>query len=938
MDGQGSGAGKLGAGQTMKLSVLGRGGVPATGVGAVALNVTVTNGTTGSFLTVFPTGSAKPTASNVNFGPNQTIPNMVLAKLGTDNTISIYNALGATDVIADVAGWYPAPTQLSVTTTTLATATAGLRYQQPVDASGGIEPYTWTATGLPAGLIMSLDGAITGSPTSIGNASVQVHVTDALGTTASKTLNLATPTSVPAGCVGQSCQQLTPNGQTITIPAANTVSVTRDPTTQTVTTVTVTGAAPAVDQIVVFAASTPLPSGLIALVTAITPNGSGTTTLAVTPGSFGDAYADGTIQALGPPMNAQTNGADLNWTDAAPTEANTNSAVGCEGNVAFNTNGTGLTTSLTPSLAAVWNHPLFGGGGFYPGVGGLKVFQADIEGTITVALQVNVSAAAHCTASVPALHYQIPAGDLGAVIIDLQPTLDLNVSGNASIRTSVTLTCGTQYRWSQGQESKVSYCGAHYEPLRVLADAGVDATLSAGIDAMVTLDEIAGITGHIGADLHAGYHPLQQPIAQIDVSVPWNLGACLLCFWKDSPAHVTFANGIIYQRTLWQSHTPPDTPPPQPRVLNDVDQVSVGGWHTCALASGGFVRCWGRGAEGQLGNGTLGDANGVALSPIRVVGLSGVEQLESGGSFTCALLGEGTVRCWGDGRAGQLGDGTFSIRSIPVAVGGLTNTLQLAAGWAHVCSLAFDGTVKCWGADGSGELGDGTTGDPNNVRLSPVAVQSITGATQVTAGGEHTCALIVDGTVKCWGADESGQLGDGSTGDADNRRLTAVAVSSVTNATQIAAGQRHTCALIADGTVKCWGNNTSGQIGDGTIGDASNHRLTPVTVVGITNAVQITAGVSNTCAQLLDGSIQCWGDNEYGQVGDGSIFQPRLAPVNVVGVTDGLNTETGYRHTCSLLKDHSLTCWGWDYFGQLGDGTNGDAYSTRPTPVSVMIN
>ena len=299
-------------------------------------------------------------------------------------------------------------------------------------------------------------------------------------------------------------------------------------------------------------------------------------------------------------------------------------------------------------------------------------------------------------------------------------------------------------------------------------------------------------------------------------------------------------------------------------------------------------------------------------------GTGNVTQIAAAIYHTCALLTDGTVRCWGDNSHGALGDGTTTGRLTPIQVTGITNATQIIAGTDHTCALLTDGTVRCWGDNWNGELGDGTTTE----RLTPIQVTGITNATQITAGSGHTCARLTDGTVRCWGYNSHGALGDGTT----TGRLTPAQVTGITNATQIIAGTDHTCALLTDGTVRCWGNNWYGALGDGTVTD----RLTPVQVTGITHATQITAGGFDTCALLSDGTIRCWGPNSHGALGDGTTTD-RLTPVQVTGITNATQITAGGGHTCARLTDGTVRCWGYNSFGALGDGTTTD----RLTPVQV---
>jgi hypothetical protein len=461
---------------------------------------------------------------------------------------------------------------LALTSTALPDATAGLTYQAVLTATGGTEPYTWAATGLPAGLTLSSDGVISGFPAGTGTSQVTVTVTDTENTSRQISLSLAVPDALPAQCAAQSCALLTPDGHTVHIPAADITGVTRDPTTNAVTQVVLTGISVAHDDVLVLAATPDLPSGLIAVAGTVTDNGDGTFTVTVTPATPADAYAEGTVQALAPA--APTAGAatksgpvtSRQGVSAGSATTTTTAAAGpdlkCDNGVTTDLLGLSVTPSLTPAVAALWKHPFFGGGGVYIGTGGLQLFQVDLDGSVTVNLGVSVSGAATCTLTLPSIVKAVPAGQLGAVVLTLTPKLTLKVSAKVDLRASVTLSCGYEYRWDQGQELHLSYCGDTYQPLQLSADSGADVTLSATDDASVTLDDIAGITGTLTDYLHAGFHPAAHPVAELDAGVDYELGACLACFWDGSPLNVTIASGELAHIVLASYDTPPPAVPP----------------------------------------------------------------------------------------------------------------------------------------------------------------------------------------------------------------------------------------------------------------------------------------------------------------------------------------------------------------------------------------
>jgi hypothetical protein len=443
-------------------------------------------------------------------------------------------------------------------------AIAGLPYSDQVSASGGTAPYTFTIEDLPPGLNSDPEGRITGSPEEVGAVTLQVRVADALGDQAEGTVSLNVSGSLPPDCMQRSCSHLTPDGETVEIDGSSVVSVSRDPQSGAVDELTLSGPAPRPQQIIVVSRAVALPSGLIALVLTATPGPEGTTKLTLDPASPADAYADGTVQALGSPQALQESSA-ARASGAGTSTGRRAAAPGslqCDSGVSSELHGLDVKPALTPSMAAIWHHPLFGGGGFYVGTGGLELFQFDLDGKIEVNLGVTIAGSTTCTLQLPSFVEAVPAGDLGAILIEASPTITLKADGKVDARASVTLSCGTEYRWDEGREYRQSFCAENHQPLALQADSGVDVSARGALQTTVSLDDLVGVDGTVAATLHAGYTPTQHPVAEIDAGAEYELGACLACFWKGAPTRVSVAHGTVFHKTLatYDSQPPPPAP------------------------------------------------------------------------------------------------------------------------------------------------------------------------------------------------------------------------------------------------------------------------------------------------------------------------------------------------------------------------------------------
>jgi alpha-tubulin suppressor-like RCC1 family protein len=340
-------------------------------------------------------------------------------------------------------------------------------------------------------------------------------------------------------------------------------------------------------------------------------------------------------------------------------------------------------------------------------------------------------------------------------------------------------------------------------------------------------------------------------------------------------------------------------------------QVSGGLDHTCGVATDNRAYCWGDGFYGQTGDAT---APWEDLTPGAVHGGLSFRHVSSGQFHTCGVTTEERVYCWGNNGyaqpgSGALGDGTTETRLTPVPVASTRQFRQVTAAGQHTCAITLTGVAFCWGYNAYGQLGDGTTTD----RLRPVRVAGGLFWRQLSAGLQHTCGITVDNRTFCWGSNWVGQLGDGMTTDRLRPRLVAGGLLFA----HVDAGDAHTCAVTTTDRAFCWGLNARGQLGDGT----QTTRLRPRAVAGNLAFNRVTAGGSHSCGESTTNRAYCWGRNGQGQLGDGSNVSTRLKPVAVTGGLLFEQLSAGYQHTCGVPSVGLPYCWGNNSRGQLGDGT-----------------
>ena len=349
------------------------------------------------------------------------------------------------------------------------------------------------------------------------------------------------------------------------------------------------------------------------------------------------------------------------------------------------------------------------------------------------------------------------------------------------------------------------------------------------------------------------------------------------------------------------------------------------------MLTSGEVECWGQNISGELGNGT--DSSDGSLVPVLVKGISNAMAVAAGGGYTCGLLKGGEVQCWGLNFNGELGNGTTTNSDIPVAVRGISNAVAIAAGSGSTCATLSDGSSQCWGDNTYGELGNGTTvNSPTPVTVTGITnarVSKITAQVPVVVGSGDACAVLSDGSVQCWGDNTYGQLGSGAM--STSPVSSPAAVSGVTNAVAVAEGIFWGCALQSGGTIRCWGIPTyAAYLG----ASATLNGITPVTVTvtGITNAIAVAAGDMFMCAVLSSGTVQCWGGNSDGELGIGFGAPDSNVPVTVTGISDAIAVSGASEHACVLLRGGKVQCWGNNVSGQLGTGTTVNS----AVPVTVV--
>jgi alpha-tubulin suppressor-like RCC1 family protein len=348
--------------------------------------------------------------------------------------------------------------------------------------------------------------------------------------------------------------------------------------------------------------------------------------------------------------------------------------------------------------------------------------------------------------------------------------------------------------------------------------------------------------------------------------------------------------------------------------------IAAGGWHSIVVCNDGTVKTFGENDTGQLGDGGNTDqSTPVAPGLTNCIAVSaGGDQLEA---HSMALKSDGTVWSWGSNLYGGLGNGGSTNTNVPTQIASLSGIAAISAGGWHSTALSNDGTVWTWGLNGDGQLGDGTTSN----RSTPYQVAGLSGVTSIKAGTYHVLALKSDGTVWAWGDNENGQIGIGTT---VTDQTTPAQVSGLTDVIKIAAGRFFSLALKSDGTVWTWGQNMYGQLGNGTTTDSP----VPIQVSGLSNVIDVTCGAFECHIIKADETAWAWGRNTYGNLGDGTVANS-YTPVQSVGLTNIVRIAAGTNFALFAKSDGTFWGCGRNLSGQLGDGT----FTQRNTPTQSTL-
>jgi alpha-tubulin suppressor-like RCC1 family protein len=369
-----------------------------------------------------------------------------------------------------------------------------------------------------------------------------------------------------------------------------------------------------------------------------------------------------------------------------------------------------------------------------------------------------------------------------------------------------------------------------------------------------------------------------------------------------------------------------------------LQSISVGSNHACGVTAQHAAYCWGRNAEGELGNSTSNAAcaesgEPCSLKPVKVEGTLAFASISAGNNYTCAVTTTGAAYCWGLGVYGQLGNGSQASSSRPVRVTVEATVQSISAGANHTCAVATSGVAYCWGSNAGGKLGAG--GSLTGGHTAPVLVAGHLAFRTISAGYYHTCGVTRDGRTYCWGRNDQGEVGSAAKGASS----VPVRVAGELVGRQVhAAGQfDYSCAVDQNGSLFCWGANCYGQLGlDSTTEQCGMPEMPcsskPAAVHATGSFQSVSADFSHTCALTASGGVVCWGENNQGQLANGTTGGRTTTPTPIAGSLTYRAVSTGREFTCALTTEGAPQCWGRNADGQLGAGAEGN----RNTPTAVV--
>lgn len=594
-----------------------------TGATAAVISLAAVKPAANGLLTAF--AGRRPALTSLTYSTNTTARSTVVVPVSADRTVSVAVTGGATKVTAAVTGYISSGgTPLAPSMEMPRGAFVGGPIAGGATATGGSGAYSWTATGLPPGVVMSTDGALSGSPTSAGTYTTVATVTDTAGSSASTSATIVITALLPAECRdADGCASLSPTTGTEFVPTSKIGPFSVD-SNGAPTAVIVTGLTTSTGSTLMLAPTEAFPTGVAVKVTSVNPRSDGTTQLTVTRVPLSSVFQDGSLVVKGgaidqEPPSATSPGGRLPGTSEpqsakpelklGPTEPDARVSLSCDAGMNTELRGLKITPQITPTLIASLDPNPFH-------MGQLEVFQAGLDASITIDYGVDVSASGDCTLSFDRLVRTIPAGQLGAVVFTLDPELALHASARGSVRGSVTFTCSTLYTWWRTSgEDRVTYCRRSIVPLQVGDSTGLDASLTGTLDVTASLDGLVGMDGNLTAIASVGYHPTQNPAGVLHGKVTAAVGACLICIWEGTPARVTLWDKTIIDQDLatWGSVPAPPAPSGPVIATTSLPIPYLGDPYSAALVV----------ADSRLGTWAISSGSlpeGLALSGDRITG------------------------------------------------------------------------------------------------------------------------------------------------------------------------------------------------------------------------------------------------------------------------------------------------------------------------------